>query len=78
LNFFHTESKSTEFTEVHDPATNKLICRTPKSTLSEMEDAVLSGKKAFSTWRHSSVLTRQTLMLRYQGLIRENLVSNFQ
>ncbi|XP_011505553.1 PREDICTED: probable methylmalonate-semialdehyde dehydrogenase [acylating], mitochondrial [Ceratosolen solmsi marchali] len=66
------DSKSTEYTEVHDPATNKLICCTPKSTLTEMEDAVTSAKKAFSTWRHSSVLTRQTLMLRYQGLIREH------
>lgn len=66
------DSKSTEFTEVHDPATNQLICRTPKSTRSEMEEAVLSAKKAFSTWRHSSVLTRQTLMLKYQGLIRKH------
>ncbi|XP_057328141.1 probable methylmalonate-semialdehyde dehydrogenase [acylating], mitochondrial [Microplitis mediator] len=66
------ESKSTEFIDVHDPATNKLLCRTPKSTKSEMESAVASAKNAYEKWRDTSVLTRQGLMLRYQALIREH------
>ncbi|XP_066583272.1 probable methylmalonate-semialdehyde/malonate-semialdehyde dehydrogenase [acylating], mitochondrial isoform X2 [Prorops nasuta] len=66
------ESKATEFTEVHDPATNQLLCRTPKSTKDEMEHAVSSAKKAYETWRNSSILTRQNLMLKYQALIRQH------
>ncbi|XP_032457898.1 methylmalonate-semialdehyde dehydrogenase [acylating], mitochondrial isoform X2 [Nasonia vitripennis] len=72
INGQFVDSKSTEFTEVHDPATNEVICRTPKSTESEMQDAVASAKAAFSTWRQSSIMTRQTLMLKYQALIREH------
>lgn len=72
--FFSTESKSTEFTDVHDPATNQLLCRTPKSTKVEMESAVESAKNAYEKWRQTSVLTRQTLMLKYQALIREHSV----
>ncbi|XP_058795398.1 probable methylmalonate-semialdehyde dehydrogenase [acylating], mitochondrial [Phymastichus coffea] len=66
------ESRATEFTEVHDPATNELLCRTPKSTEPEMQAAVASARKAFGAWRTSSVLTRQTLMLKYQALVREH------
>ncbi|XP_076285662.1 putative methylmalonate-semialdehyde/malonate-semialdehyde dehydrogenase [acylating], mitochondrial isoform X1 [Lasioglossum baleicum] len=66
------ESKATEFTDVHDPATNELLCRTPKCTKEEMEMAVRSAKDAYEKWKNSSILTRQTLMLRYQTLIREN------
>ncbi|XP_076168213.1 putative methylmalonate-semialdehyde/malonate-semialdehyde dehydrogenase [acylating], mitochondrial isoform X1 [Ptiloglossa arizonensis] len=66
------ESKATEFTDVHDPATNELLCRTPKCTKEEMEMAVRSAKKAYKQWKDTSVLTRQTLMLKYQALIREH------
>ncbi|KAK1137373.1 hypothetical protein K0M31_001885 [Melipona bicolor] len=66
------ESKATEFTDVHDPATNELLCRTPKSTKEEMKMAVKSAKEVYEKWKNTSVLTRQTLMLRYQALIREH------
>ncbi|KAF7393137.1 hypothetical protein HZH66_008970 [Vespula vulgaris] len=66
------ESKATEFTDVHDPATNELICRTPKCTKEEMERAVENAKNAYEKWRNTSVLTRQNLMLKYQALIREH------
>ncbi|XP_025159071.1 probable methylmalonate-semialdehyde dehydrogenase [acylating], mitochondrial isoform X2 [Harpegnathos saltator] len=66
------ESKATEFTDVHDPATNQLLCRTPKCTQDEMESAVRSARKAYEKWRNTSVLTRQSLMLKYQALIREH------
>ena len=72
---FVSESKATEFTDVHDPATNELLCRTPKSTKEEMEMAVKSTKEAYEKWKNTSILTRQTLMLRYQALIREHSVS---
>lgn len=72
INGQFVDSKSNEFIDVHDPATNKVICRTPKSTKNEMQSAVDCAKIAYEKWRHTSVLTRQTLMLKYQALIREN------
>ncbi|XP_014237581.1 probable methylmalonate-semialdehyde dehydrogenase [acylating], mitochondrial [Trichogramma pretiosum] len=66
------ESKSQEFSDVHNPATNEVVCRTPDATTEEMENAVKSAKKAFETWQSSSVMTRQGLILKYQALIREN------
>lgn len=75
IEIFFIESKATEFTDVHDPATNKLLCRTPKCTKDEMESAVQSARNAYEKWRNTSVLTRQTLMLKYQELIREHSVS---
>ncbi|PBC27044.1 methylmalonate-semialdehyde dehydrogenase [acylating] [Apis cerana cerana] len=66
------ESRATEFTDVHDPATNELLCRTPKCTKEEMETAVKCAKEAYAKWKNTSVLTRQTLMLKYQALIREH------
>lgn len=73
-NYVSPESKATEFTDVHDPATNQLLCRTPKSTKAEMESAVESATNAYEKWRNTSVLTRQGLMLKYQALIREHSV----
>lgn len=41
------ESKATEWIDLHDPATNDIVTRVPKCTQAEMEDAVVSSKKAF-------------------------------
>ena len=40
-----------------------------------MNNAVESAKKAYESWKNTSVLTRQALMLKYQALIREHSVS---
>ncbi|XP_023247888.1 probable methylmalonate-semialdehyde dehydrogenase [acylating], mitochondrial [Copidosoma floridanum] len=72
INGHFSDSKSTELIDVYNPANNELIYRTPKSTEHEMQEAVESAKGAFAIWKKSSVLTRQSLMLKYQSLIREN------
>lgn len=41
-----------------------------------MDAAVASCKRAFPTWADTSVLSRQQVLLRYQQLIKENLVRN--
>lgn len=41
------ESKTTEWIDLHDPATNAIVTRVPKCTQSEMEAAVESSKKAY-------------------------------
>ncbi|CAH1956924.1 unnamed protein product [Acanthoscelides obtectus] len=67
------DSKTTEWIDLYDPATNELVTKVPKSTQKEMEDAVESNKKAYETWSQTSVLTRQQLMLKLQAVIRRDM-----
>lgn len=41
------ESQATEWIDLHDPATNQVVTRVPKSTQSEMLSAVESSKAAY-------------------------------
>lgn len=67
------ESKTSEWVDLHDPATNKVITRVPKCTQDEMHAALQSCKQAFKSWSNQSVLSRQQVMFRLQALIKENM-----
>lgn len=67
------ESQATEWIDLHNPATNEVVTRVPKSTQSEMCAAVESSKKAYASWKETSVLRRQQVMLRLQQIIRANM-----
>lgn len=67
------DSKTNDWIDLHDPATNEVVTRVPKSTKEEMENAVASAKRAYKTWSQTSILTRQQVMLRFQHLIRQNM-----
>lgn len=67
------ESRTTDWIDIHDPATNNVISRAPKSTPAEMQAAVDSCKEAFNSWQHSTPLTRQQIMFKYQALIKQNM-----
>ena len=69
-------------------ATNELLTRVPQATPAELRRASDNGGRhgrqfelsdfaaaahAFKTWRESSVLTRQTILLKYQGLLKDNI-----
>ena len=69
------ESQTTEWMDVHNPATNEVVTRVPKATQAEMEAATQCAQATFKTWSQTSVLTRQQIMFKYQQLIRENIVS---
>lgn len=56
-------------------ATNEVISRVPKATQQEMLAAVDSCARAFRTWSETSILARQQVFLRYQQLIKDNIVS---
>jgi malonate-semialdehyde dehydrogenase (acetylating)/methylmalonate-semialdehyde dehydrogenase len=73
INGKFVESKANEWIDVHNPATNEVVTRVPKSTQSEMQSAVDSAKNAFKTWSQTSILTRQQTMFKYQALIKDNL-----
>ncbi|KAJ8984430.1 hypothetical protein NQ317_012493 [Molorchus minor] len=67
------DSKTSEWIDLNDPATNELVTRVPVTTTTEMETAVESSKRAFDSWSRTSVLTRQQLMLKLQAVIRRDI-----
>ncbi|KAK5798726.1 hypothetical protein VI817_005016 [Penicillium citrinum] len=70
-NEFHF-STTTDFINVHDPATNELVSRVPKMKESELEQVLLSAEAAFPIWSGMSTIARQQIMFRFVGLIREH------
>ena len=67
------ESKSAEWREVVNPATQEVLARVPFATLDEMNAAVVSAREAFKTWRKTPIGARARIFLKYQQLIRDNL-----
>ncbi|GAB7328598.1 hypothetical protein MBLNU13_g00543t1 [Cladosporium sp. NU13] len=66
------ESSTTQWIDLHDPATNNLVTRVPESTDEELNEAVRSAERAFPAWRNTSWLYRQQIMFKFVALIREN------
>lgn len=66
------QSDTTQFIELHDPATNNLVTRVPQSTDAELKAAVESAQKAFPSWKATSVMARQQIMFKFTQLIRDN------
>ncbi|KAF8647903.1 hypothetical protein AX16_006435 [Volvariella volvacea WC 439] len=66
------ESNTSEWIELHDPATQTVLTRVPQTTSTEFEQAVDAASHAFKTWSRTSVLTRQRFVLELQSLIRKN------
>uniref|UniRef100_A0A3B3ZY28 Aldehyde dehydrogenase domain-containing protein n=1 Tax=Periophthalmus magnuspinnatus TaxID=409849 RepID=A0A3B3ZY28_9GOBI len=67
------ESNTSEWIDIHNPATNEVVGRVPKATQEEMLAAVNSCSRAFSSWSETSILSRQQIFLRYQQLIKDNI-----
>lgn len=73
INGEFVESSTSEWVDLHNPATNELVTRVPKSTPEEMEAAVAAAREAQKTWANTSVMTRQGIMFKFQHLIKENM-----
>lgn len=58
-------------------ATNEVVGRVPKATQEEMLAAVDSCSRAFRSWSETSILSRQQIFLRYQQLIKDNIVGRW-
>ncbi len=69
------ESKTSEWRDVVNPATQEVLARVPFATPDEVEAAIASAREAFKTWRKVPVSTRARVFLKYQQLIRENMQS---
>lgn len=73
INGKFVESKTKEWIDVHNPATNEVVTRVPKSTREEMEAAVAAAREAFRSWSHTSILSRQQIMFKLQNSIKANM-----
>lgn len=68
----YVESKTTNWIELTNPATNEVIGRVPEATQDELNSALEAAKKAYKSWSQSTILTRQQLMFNFARLLREN------
>ncbi|KAI2470687.1 Methylmalonate-semialdehyde dehydrogenase [Annulohypoxylon bovei var. microspora] len=66
-------SETSEFIELHDPATNNLVTRVPCSTDAELQASAQSALRALPKWRATSVMAKQQIMFKFVALIRENM-----
>ncbi|MGJ7489629.1 CoA-acylating methylmalonate-semialdehyde dehydrogenase [Variovorax sp. ZT4R33] len=67
------ESKTTDWRDVVNPATQEVLARVPFATPAEVDAAVASAKNAFKTWKKTPIGARARIFLKYQQLIRENM-----
>jgi malonate-semialdehyde dehydrogenase (acetylating)/methylmalonate-semialdehyde dehydrogenase len=67
-------SRSKEWRDVTNPATQEIVARVPFATQEEVELAVATAKEAFKTWRNTSLSSRMRIMLKFQQLVRDNIV----
>ena len=67
------ESKTSDWIELTNPATNEVIGLVPKSTQSEMQEAVDSSSHAYQKWKTSSIHSRQGVFFKLQALIKRDM-----
>mmetsp|Transcript_1276 Transcript_1276/g.2754 ORF Transcript_1276/g.2754 Transcript_1276/m.2754 type:complete len:554 (-) Transcript_1276:595-2256(-) len=72
INGDFVESKSSNWVNVLNPATQQVVSRLPLTTSAEFNAAVQAAKEAFPAWRDTPVSTRARVMLKFQALIREH------
>jgi len=67
------ESKTTQWRDVVNPATQQVLARVPFATGEEIDAAVAAAKQAFGSWRKTAISSRARIFLKYQQLIREHM-----
>ena len=53
------DSKTTEWINLYNPATQELVCKVPQSTPEELKRAEQGAAEAFKTWKEVPVQQRQ-------------------
>jgi malonate-semialdehyde dehydrogenase (acetylating)/methylmalonate-semialdehyde dehydrogenase len=67
------DSETKNWIPVVNPATQEIVTLVPQATKKELEYAAESAHAAFKTWKKTTVLTRQRVMLDLQLLVRNNI-----
>lgn len=65
-----TQSQTTQWIPLTNPATASVIGQVPCATDGEVDQAIASAVEAFQTWRNVPVPERARLMFRYQALLK--------
>jgi len=73
INGEFVESKTGEWRDLVNPATQEVVGRVPFATMDEVNAAVAAAQAAFTTWRTTPLGARMRLMLKFQDLIRQNM-----
>src|SRR6202789_944737 len=64
------ESRTSEWHDVINPATQEVLAQVPFATDDELDAAVASAKRAFKTWKNTPLAARARIMLKLQALVR--------
>ena len=67
------ESKTTQWRNVVNPATQEVLARVPFATPEEINLAISNAKEAFKTWKKTPIGARARIFLKLQQLIREHM-----
>ena len=67
------QSRSAQWRDIVNPATQEVLARVPLATPDEVDAAVAAAREAFKTWRKTPIGARARIFLKYQQLIRENM-----
>ena len=66
------ESKTTEWQDIVNPATQQVLARVPFATADEVNAAIDAAHRAFQAWKLTPIGARMRIMLKLQALIREH------
>jgi len=66
------ESKTTEWQDIVNPATQQVLAKVPFATADEVNAAIDAAHQAFQTWKLTPIGARMRIMLKLQALIREH------
>src|SRR6201996_56548 len=67
------ESRSNEWHDVVNPATQEVLAQVPFATDDELDAAVASAKRAYASWKNTPLAARARVMLKLQALVREHM-----
>jgi malonate-semialdehyde dehydrogenase (acetylating)/methylmalonate-semialdehyde dehydrogenase len=67
------ESRSSEWLNVVNPATQQVLAQVPFATDAEIDAAIVSAKEAYKTWKNTPIAARARIMLKLQALVREHM-----
>ncbi|MFM0175634.1 CoA-acylating methylmalonate-semialdehyde dehydrogenase [Paraburkholderia sediminicola] len=73
INGEFVDSKTTEWREVINPATQAVLAHVPFATQDEVDAAARAAHDAFATWKSTPIGARMRIMLKFQALIREHM-----
>jgi malonate-semialdehyde dehydrogenase (acetylating) / methylmalonate-semialdehyde dehydrogenase len=73
INGRFVDSKTTEWQEVINPATQEVLAQVPFATDAEIDAAVAAAKEAFKSWKNTPLAARARTMLKLQALVREHM-----